>query len=170
MNILIRRWGREDLPAVQKLLLDTWLDAYGSFIPREDLVAYLHKQYSEAGLEALLADPDVVGLVAEMDGAVAGYAKLYHAPAQQRLYLHQLYILPSRQGQGLGHRLMACAEEHGRGLGFDRIWLGVMVKNAQAVGWYKKMGFTITETSPFVMGGTTVEHYIGYVPLPLAAN
>ena len=41
-----------------------------------------------------------------------------------------------------------------------------MVKNAQAVAWYKKMGFTVTETSPFVMGSTTVDHYIGYLPLP----
>jgi ribosomal protein S18 acetylase RimI-like enzyme len=98
---------------------------------------------------------------------VIGYAKLYHARAEQRFYVHQLYILPAKQGLGLGHRLMACAEERARELGADRIWLGVMVKNAQAVAWYKKMGFTLTETSPFVMGSTTVDHYIGYLPLPL---
>jgi diamine N-acetyltransferase len=163
----IRRWTRADLPTVQRLLLDTWLDAYGSFIPREDLVGYLNTQYSEAKLRALWADPDVTGLVAEADGAVAGYAKLYHARAEQRFYVHQLYILPTSQGRGLGHRLMACAEERARALGVDRIWLGVMVKNTQAVEWYKKMGFTVTETAPFVMGSTTVDHYIGFLPLPL---
>ena len=167
MSISIRRWLRTDLPTIQRLLLDTWLDAYGSFIPREDLTGYLHAQYSQPKLEALFADPDVTGLVAEADGAVIGYAKLYHARAEQRFYVHQLYILPARQGLGLGHRLMACAEERARELGADRIWLGVMVKNAQAVAWYKKMGFTLTETSPFVMGSTTVDHYIGYLPLPL---
>ena len=73
----------------------------------------------------------------------------------------------AKQGLGLGHRLMASAEERARELGADRIWLGVMVKNAQAVAWYKKMGFTVTETSPFVMGSTTVDHYIGCLPLPL---
>ena len=106
-------------------------------------------------------------MVAELDGAVVGYAKLYHARTEQRFYVHQLYILPAKQGLGLGHRLMACAEERARELGADRIWLGVMVKNAQAVAWYKKMGFTVTETAPFVMGSTTVDHYIGYLPLPL---
>jgi ribosomal protein S18 acetylase RimI-like enzyme len=109
----------------------------------------------------------VTGLVAEADGAVAGYAKLYHARAEQRFYMHQLYILPARQGLGLGHRLMACAEDRARELGADRIWLGVMVKNARAVAWYKKMGYTVTETAPFVIGSTTVDHYIGYLPLPL---
>jgi diamine N-acetyltransferase len=167
MDVSIRRWLKTDLPTIQRLLLDTWLDAYGSFIPRADLTGYHQVQYSQAKLEALLADPDVTGLVAEVEGAVIGYAKLYHARAEQRFYVHQLYILPASQGLGLGRRLMVCAEERARELGADRIWLGVMVKNAQAVAWYKKLGFTVTETSPFVMGSTTVDHYIGYLTLPL---
>jgi len=167
MSITIRRWLRADLPAIQRLLFETWLDAYGSFIPRADLAGYLDLQYSQPKLEALLADPDVTGLVAEAESAVIGYAKLYHNRAEQRFYVHQLYILPARQGLGLGHRLMACAEDRARELGADRIWLGVMVKNAPAVAWYKKMGFTVEEAAPFVMGSTTVDHYIGYLPLPL---
>jgi len=170
MNILIRRWLRADLAAIPQLLLETWLDAYGPFIPRADLAGYLQSRYSQPKLEALFADPDVTGLVAEADGAVAGYAKLYDARAEQRFYLHQLYILPAKQGLGLGRRLMVCAEERARELGADRIWLGVMVKNARAVAWYKKMGYTVTETTPFVMGSTTVEHYIGYLPLRTTAG
>ena len=167
MTVAVRRWTQADLPAIQRLLLETWVDAYGSYIPRADLSVYLHAEYSHAKLEALLADQDVTGLVAEVDGALAGYAKLYHARTEQRFYVHQLYILPARQGLGLGHRLMACAEERARESGADRIWLGVMVKNTQAVAWYKKLGYTVTETSPFMMGSTTVEHHIGYLPLPL---
>ena len=167
MTISIRRWLRADLLTIQRLLLETWLDAYAPFIPREDLAGYLNAQYSQPKLDALFEDPGVTGLVAEAGGVVIGYAKLYHAHAEQRFYVHQLYILPARQGLGLGHRLMACAEERARELGADQIWLGVMVKNAQVVAWYKKMGYTVTETAPFVMGSTTVDHYIGYLPLPL---
>lgn len=167
MTISIRRWLRADLLTIQRLLLETWLDAYAPFIPREDLAGYLNAHYSQAKLEGLFEDPDVTGLVAEAGGVVIGYAKLYHAHAEQRFYVHQLYILPASQGLGLGHRLMACAEERARELGADQIWLGVMVKNAQAVAWYKKMGYVVTETAPFVMGATTVDHYIGYLPLPL---
>ena len=167
MNISLRRWLPTDLPTIQRLLLETWLDAYEAFIPRADLIGYLHSHYSQAKLDTLFADPDVTGLVAELDGLVIGYAKLYHAREEQRFYLHQLYVLPARQGLGLGHRLMAWAEERAHALGADRIWLGVMVKNAQAVAWYQKLGYTVTETSPFVMGSTTVDHYIGYLPLPL---
>ena len=170
MAVTMRRWRRDDLPAIQSLLLETWLEAYGSFIPRDDLLGYLHTQYSQVKLEALFADPDVTGLVAESDGVVAWYAKVYHARAEQRVYLHQIYILPSKQGLGLGHRLMAHAEARAGELGADRLWIGVMVKNASAVGWYKKMGYTITETAPFVMGSTTVDHYIGYLPLPIIGN
>jgi hypothetical protein len=42
-----------------------------------------------------------------------------------------------------------------------------MIKNAPAAAWYKKMGYMVTETAPFVMGSTSVDHYIGYLPLPL---
>lgn len=160
-----RCWTLGDLPAVRQVLLDTWLDAYGPFIPHEDITGYLNTHYSQPKLEALFANPDVTGLVAESDGTVAGYAKLYQARTEQRFYMHQLYVLPTKQGLGLGHRLMACAEECARKVGADRIWLGVMVKNVQAVAWYKKMGYTITEIAPFVMGSTTVDHYIGYLPL-----
>ncbi len=167
MKLCIRRWTRADLPTLQQVLLETWLDAYGAFIPREDLAGYLQTHYSDAKLAALFEDADVTGHVAEVDGAVAGYQKLYHARAEQRLYLHQLYVLPNRQRLGLGRRLVACAEARARELGFKQIWLGVMVRNEPAVAWYRKLGYTVTETAPFVMGATSVEHYIGYLPLPL---
>ena len=167
VTIQTRRWTREDLPTIQRLLLETWLDAYSPFIPHEDVSSYLHNQYSQEKLAGLFADANVTGLVAEVDGALAGYAKLYDARAEQRFYLHQLYILPAKQGLGLGHRLMACAEQRAVELGADRIWLGVMVKNARAVAWYKKMAYAVVQTAPFVMGTTTVDHYIGYLPLPL---
>jgi diamine N-acetyltransferase len=169
MNLHIRRWTKEDLAQVQQLLRETWLDAYSSFIPPADLTAYLLERYSQDKLDALLQDPEVTGLIAEADGAVAGYAKLYHDRAEQRFYLHQLYIRPASQGLGIGRRMMACAEERARELGADCIWLGVMVQNASAVDWYKKLGYIVTETSPFQMGSTTVSHYIGYLPLPLPA-
>ncbi len=61
---------------------------------------------------------------------------------------------------------MACAEERARELGADRIWLGVMVKNAKAVGWYRRMGFTVPEAAPFTMG-STMWTIPSATPLPL---
>lgn len=168
MNLSIRRWSRADLPVVPELLLETWLDAYGGFVPREDLAGYLQAQYCQAKLEALFVDPDVTGYVAEVDGAVAGYEKLYRARAEHRVYLHQLYVRPGKQRLGLGRGLLGRAEEQAREWGAERLWLGVMVRNAPAVAWYRKLGYTVAETAPFVMGTTKVEHYIGYLPLPLS--
>jgi ribosomal protein S18 acetylase RimI-like enzyme len=167
MSVTVRRWTRDDLPAVRQLLLETWLDAYSPFIARKDLVGYLDAHYSPSQLKALFVDPAVTGLVAVADGAISGYAKLYHPKTERRFSLHQLYVLPPKQGHGLGRRLMIAAEDRAREFGADRIWLGVMVKNIQAVNWYKKLGYTVTETSPFVMGASKVDHYIGYLLLPL---
>jgi ribosomal protein S18 acetylase RimI-like enzyme len=167
MNIQTRHWTREDLPAIQRLLLETWLAAYAPFIPREDVIGYLHAQYSLQKLEAMFADGGVTGLIAESDGAVAGYAKLYDGRVEQRFYLHQLYVLPANQGLGVGRLLMACAEQRAVELKADRIWLGVMVRNTRAVQWYRKLGYKVTQIAPFVMGSTTVDHCIGYLPLPI---
>jgi hypothetical protein len=57
------------------------------------------------------------------------------------------------------------AAERARSLGYDKVWLGVMEKNESAVLWYKHMGYEIVETTPFAMGGTAVNHHIGFVPL-----
>jgi diamine N-acetyltransferase len=166
MNISTRCWSQADLPIIQNLLLETWLDAYGPFIPRADLTGYLQEHYAQPKLQAMFADPDVNGYVAEIDGAVGGYAKVYYDRAQQKVYLHQLYVLPRRQKLGLGRRLLACAEARARELGCDRIWIGVMVRNERAVAWYRKLGYKVTEQAPFVMGATSVEHYIGYLWVP----
>jgi len=163
--VSVRTWTPQDIAAVRTVLLDTWLDAYGSFIPESDLRGYLDQQYSESKLQELQQDPDVTGLVAEVDDTMAGYAKLYHERNANRFYVHQLYIHPKHQGSGVGRRLMIRAADLAGEQGFDRVWLGVMVKNTSAVQWYRAMGFEVEETSPFQMGSTSVEHFIGWVPL-----
>ncbi len=165
MKIGYRRWTREDLPAVRDLLWETWKDAYAAIIPPDDMRAYFDEHYSDEQMAALFADPNVVGTIAEVDGVIGGYAKTYYHAAEQRLYVHQLYILPRCQGLGLGKQLMRLAGERARTFGFDRVWLGVMVENLPALTWYQRMGYQVTEQAPFVMGKTTVQHYIGYVPL-----
>jgi len=150
---------------IHRTLRDTWLDAYAGFIPRGDILGYLEQHYHPEAVKKLMEDVNTVGFVAEVDGIIAGYEKTFYNTDEQRLYVHQLYILPQFQGLGLGKQLMAFAAERAVTFNLDRVWLGVMVENTSSVQWYQKMGYQITEKTPFVMGGTTVDHYIGYVPV-----
>jgi ribosomal protein S18 acetylase RimI-like enzyme len=163
--ITVRPWTAGDLEAVRRILWETWKDAYLPFIPREDLEGYFTEHYSAEKLRDMLNDPDVGGYLAMVHGLPAAMEKTYFNRTEDRLYVHQLYVLPTAQGLGIGRRLMGVAAERARSLGFDKVWLGVMVKNESAVSWYKALGFTVTEQAPFTMGKTTVDHFIGYVPV-----
>jgi len=165
MRITYRRWEPADVGGVRRILHDTWMDAYSAFIPAGDLIRYLDEHYDADALREFFEDPNVVGYVAVADNVLAGYARTYFHKDEQRLYVQQLYILPSFQGMGIGKQLMAFAADHAKTFSLDRVWLGVMVQNISALTWYQRMGYQITEKQPFTMGSTAVEHYVGYVPI-----
>jgi len=165
VRISYRRWEMKDVESIRKLLHDTWLDTYGTFIPREDILDYLSGHYSGDIVRSFFDDQDVVGFVAEVDGTIAGYEKTSYHQEEKRLYVQQLYILPRYQGLGLGKQLMAFAADHAKTYDLDCVWLGVMVDNTAALLWYQNMGYQIIEKTPFTLGKTKVEHYIGFVPV-----
>jgi diamine N-acetyltransferase len=165
VSITIRLWKQDDLEVVRYILWETWKDAYAKFIPLEDLQAYYDEHCTSDTLADQYRDSNVKGLVAEYGGVIAGYEKIFYNEKENRLYVQQLYILPAYHNLGLGRKLMESAAELAVSKDLDAVWLGVMVKNESAVAWYKKMGFEIVENVPFTMGRTTVDHYIGYVPV-----
>lgn len=162
---MIRPWTTADIPAIQRVLLETWRDAYGSFIPGGDLEAYLHQHYHLDALRALMSEPNVRGFVAEIDREIVGIARTTYDRAQNRFFLTSLYVLPQHQGKGIGMELLRRAEEVASRYGVDALWLGVMEQNNRTVQWYQRIGFTFVERAPFVMGTTVVNHLIGYRPL-----
>ena len=138
---------------------------YSSFIPESDLRSYFDIHYTEASLVSMFDDPFTHGFIAEADDQIAGYVKLFFNRDEDRLYVPSLYFLPGFQGQGMGRRLLEAAEGYAGERGLDRFWIGVMVKNRQALAFYRKMGFQFVREEPFTMGKTTVSHLIGYKKL-----
>ncbi len=159
---MIRPWTEADIDATRRILRESWGVAYSSFIPREDLEGYLEAQYSPDALRVLHRTAGVAAFIVESAEEPAGYARTRYDSAAGRFYLSSLYVLPSAQGKGLGTALMAAAEAEARRTGADRIWVGVMERNRRTLEWYSRLGFAFTEREPFRMGGTTVEHRIGY--------
>ena len=163
MQLVCRQWNERDLPAIHNLLLETWLDAYSSFIPEGDLISYHTATYNVPALESLFREPGMKGFVAEADKRLVGYVRTRIAEGEKRFYVPSLYILPHFQGMGIGGKLMSMAVDEAVVNGFDRIWIGIMEKNKDGLDWYRRFGYQIVEEGPFTMGKTTVNHYIGYV-------
>jgi diamine N-acetyltransferase len=162
MEILIRSWRREDLPAVRRILWESWMAAYSAFIPEEDLRSYHEATYRIDSLANLYKSTFVHGFVGVADGAAVGFARTQFHLNENHLYLASLYLLPAFLGRGIGGRLLRVAEEKARDYGLEELWVGVMVQNEAAYRWYDKRGFRFVKEEPFRMGRAIVTHRIGF--------
>ena len=169
-QVRIRSWKTDDLETIRSITWTTWVNAYGSFIPEVDLRSYFDRAYTVQELGRLLASPVFRGLLADVDGCAAGYAKISFAGEEKRCYLASLYVLPAFQGKGIGSLLLQEAERHALAFGVQEIWLGVMVQNTLTLRWYERIGFTFVEEQPFTMGATSVPHRIGCRPIRLTSD
>jgi ribosomal protein S18 acetylase RimI-like enzyme len=165
MGIVIRPWQKGDLASIRRIIWQSWISTYSSFIPESDLRSYFDIHYTEASLLSMFDDPFTQGFIAETDDQIAGYVRLFFNRDENRLYVPSLYFLPEFQGQSMGKRLLEAAEGYAKEKRLDELWIGVMVKNRQALVFYRKGGFQFVREEPFTMGNTTVSHLIGYKKL-----
>ena len=157
-----REWTLDDTNDIQKVLYNTWLASYADFIPITDIQWYFNNYYSEINFAQLFDDQDSFSFVSEWKQHIVGYARMKINHEQHRCYLESLYVLPEFQGKGIGTELIKIVEKKAQEHAFTQIWLGVMQQNIPSLEWYKKLGFEFVEESPFQMGKTSVNHFLGY--------
>jgi ribosomal protein S18 acetylase RimI-like enzyme len=162
MGIVIRPWQKSDIASLRKITWESWISTYSSFISEGDLRSYFDIHYTEVSFLSIFDDPFTQGFIAEKDGHIAGYVRLFFNRGENRLYVPSLYFLQEFQGQGMGTRLIEAAEGYAAEKGVNELWIGVMVKNRQALIFYRKIGFQFVREEPFTMGRTTLSHLIGY--------
>lgn len=68
---------------------------------------------------------------------------------EDRGYFGMLSVLPESQGQGLGHRLIAEAEDHCRLAGCEWMDLEVVNLRDELPSFYKSLGDIVAGTAPF---------------------
>ncbi len=85
-------------------------------------------------------------LLAEESGAIIGcvYVELHG----DRAYLGLLSVDPARQGNGLGRRLVAAAEEFAREMGAHHMDLTVVNLRTELPPFYQKLGYRIVGIEP----------------------
>ena len=59
-------------------------------------------------------------------------------------YINNVYILPTRRGQGLGHEMMRHTDDFFRSRGVRRVRLTVTASNAKAAALYERAGYGVT--------------------------
>jgi diamine N-acetyltransferase len=154
----IRLARPEDAAAIATFSARTFFETYAESNDPADMTAHLAAKYSEAIQAAELADPGLVYLLAEIDGALAGFALLHldHALENTGLSrpveLVRFYVAKEWHGHGVAQTLMsACRREAIRRDG-RTLWLAVWQSNARAIAFYRKMGFAVAGTVAFRLG------------------
>lgn len=134
----IRRARADELPAVQRLLKCVWHATYDKTLGPEKVEEITESWHALHALEAAGRRENhvrLVALVGDQIVATSG-ATLFD---DEVVELHQLYILPEHQGQGLGRKLFeATVAQFPRA---HRIGLEVEPSNARAIAAYEKWGF-----------------------------
>lgn len=138
----------------------TFLETFAA-APAADMNAFLAHVYGPEIQLAELRDPRYTFLLAEMQGELVGFAKLWRdsdlgLPASEtttgRLEIKQLYVAQDWIGTGLGAALMrrclALADaEHAAA-----IVLGVWEHNQRARAFYERFGFRVVGQHEFHIG------------------
>ena len=157
----------EDAAALSELGRASFVDAFGQLYSADNLNIFLNQAYSQAAVEAELANPRRLFRIAERDRRMVGYCKigfdvtLDHEPGdRQVMELKQLYLLGRETGSGVGAALMAWALDEARARGFDDIILSVWSGNHRAQRFYARHGFEKIGDTIFMVGNHRDEEYL----------
>ncbi len=157
-NVIIRQGQADDAALLAELGARTFSETFAADNSLEDMAAYLAAAFSTEQQSAELADPASLFLIAEADGAAAGYAMLRSGTAldsingERPIELVRLYVLQERLGSGVGAALMQECIVEAKRQGYETLWLGVWEHNARAQAFYRKWNFHEVGTHIFQLG------------------
>ncbi len=135
---------RPATPADQPALLHiVWQTVLASERDRATLLA--HPEVVEVPLTQLAA---ATACVAEIDGAIAGFAIVLPRPDGDA-ELDGLFVDPARQRRGIGLALVAAARQLAVAMGTRSLRV---VANDDALAFYRRAGFVETGTTPVQFG------------------
>lgn len=158
---MIRRADPADAAALAELATRTFTDTYGAENTAEDLAAYLAENFGVSHQAEVIANPDIITLVTEEEGALTAYAQVRRQPSPEGVAeeagveIWRFYVDRSQHGRGLAQRLMARALDAARELdreGRRKVWLGVWERNPRAIVFYGKCGFRDVGPKSFLFG------------------
>ena len=157
-GLIIRRGTLADAALLSELGARTFAETFAADNTPEDLAAYTTASFNVALQTAQLEDPASIFLIAEVNGAAAGYARLHNGEPEKcieganPIELVRLYVARDWLGTGIGGELMRACLDTARQGGHETIWLGVWEGNPRAQAFYRKWNFRAVGEHIFPLG------------------
>ncbi|GGA82662.1 N-acetyltransferase [Brucella endophytica] len=137
----LRTATKDDIPAVRELLVETWHATFDDVFGVETVNAITNKWHSDEALRKQLSKPYSEFILAD-DGSDL-YGMAFASQGDQTFAsLHQLYVRPDRQRQGVGGLLLVEIESAFPNV--RKLRLEVIEKNTNALRFYEAKGYTRT--------------------------
>jgi GNAT superfamily N-acetyltransferase len=165
-TLLIRPADLDDINIIGFLAQQIWPGTYGDILSPEQLKYMLKLIYSPRSLHRQIVDEHHRFLIVEQEEEPIGFAS-WSATADTGVYkLHKLYVLPGRQGKGLGRTLLQFIFETIRPEGAARLRLNVNRHN-KARQFYERIGFTVIGEEDIDIGhGYFMNDFIMEIAVP----
>ena len=158
MSIVIRVGVATDATALAELAARTFRETFAADNWAEDMALHAAVAYGTSQQQRELIDPDIVTLLVEVEGQLAGYAQLRWgvSPAcvtgTKPVELWRFYIAQLWHGRGVAQALMRSVESEAYRRGSRTLWLGVWERNERAKAFYHKTGFIDVGSHVFMVG------------------
>ena len=157
-TIEIKQATITDLPSLQSIGRQTFLETFAAHNSAENLQKYLDTGFSDKKLASELCNPESEFYFALQDHKVIGYLKINRGPAQTELKdktsieIERIYVLKEFHGKKVGQLLYDTALSIAMREKAEYVWLGVWEKNSRAIAFYKKNGFAEFDKHIFRLG------------------
>lgn len=167
----IRAAVADDASALAAVAAATFPLACPPGTSQEAIDAFVTEHLSAQRFAEYAADPQRDLLIAELDGAAAGYTMLVAGdPADEdvaavvtvrpTVELSKCYVLADHHGQGLAAQLIERSVEVAAARGARSVWLGVNQHNARANAFYAKHGFEVAGPKHFMVGDERHDDFV----------
>ncbi len=131
-SLVVRRASVRDLDAIDRI----------------EQRAFVRDRFPRRNLRRVLKSPASVFLIAELDGAPAGYLMLLFRKRASVARLYSIAVDPEFRGRGAGESLLSEAAIAAIVRGADRLRLEFRPSNLSAQRLYERAGFTLLERRP----------------------
>ena len=157
----IRTATIEDAPAIARIHVSSWQEAYRGVVPDEHL-RNLSVEARRSMWHASITKGSPSVLVAHEAGEIVGWIAFDRCrdegSSTDAAEVWTIYVSPEPWGKGVGRELMRQALDELRRRGFTSVSLWVLAKNESGRRFYESGGFSLdTPTKTVDVGGLPLE-------------
>ena len=171
LQITLRRATANEAQKVTELMQQAFKEAYADRMNLDDLNAYMAAHFNGDIQQKELENHLSATFLAETDKQPIGYVQWVQTThpecvtGDRPVHMQRFYVLKQYWGAGIADQLMKTCLTQLSATSYTDIWLSCWKKNARALSFYRRWGFSSAGEAPFLIGSDLQSDYIMVRPV-----